>query len=252
VPKILGTDNELLSVDAVARRLDVQPITVYRWCRNGRLRCLKPGKSWRIHRADLDTFLQQEARPQTLMGYLERFLTTPDQVLAVVEDPALLTQFDAAFFQLGAARNGVLIKIYDRQATSRPALQAGLRQHGLDVDGLEQSGRLRWSPASSLEAGVASLEETLSEVSATKEPIWAVFNWLSVGDMDAKLRQQETLAGLIALHPQLVIATGVVEPEPDAWPPLAEQWQLLSSLQGLIRFARGGLLLSRVVKLPIS
>jgi len=68
--------------------------------------------------------------------------------------------------------------------------------------------------------------------------------------MEVKLRQQATLAALIATHPRLVVSTGVVEPEPDAWPPLREQWQLLGSLQGLIRLARSGLLLSRVVKLP--
>jgi hypothetical protein len=37
-----------------------------------------------------------------------------------------------------------------------------------------------------------------------------------VGDLDAKLRQQEALAALSAAHPWLVVSTGVVEPEPDA------------------------------------
>jgi hypothetical protein len=68
--------------------------------------------------------------------------------------------------------------------------------------------------------------------------------------MDAKREQQELLAALIATHPRLVVATGVVEPEPDAWPPIAEQWQLLRSLRGLIRVAHSGLLLSRVMTLP--
>ena len=37
--------DELLSVEVVAQTLGVEPITVYRWCRQGRLPCLKPGKS---------------------------------------------------------------------------------------------------------------------------------------------------------------------------------------------------------------
>jgi excisionase family DNA binding protein len=252
VPEISDADEALLDVEAVASRLAVGPITVYRWCREGRLRCLKPGKAWRIRRADLDAFLQQSHRPQTMTGHLDRFLTVPDQILTVAEDAALLTQFDAAFFQVGATRDALLVKFYDRQATSRSALQAGLRQHGLDSDGLERRGRFRWCPETSLESGVAALQQILTDEIAAEQPIWAIFDWPSVGAMDAKLRQQATLAALIATHPWLVVSTGVVEPEPDAWPPLREQWQLLGSLQGLIRLARSGLLLSRVVKPAVS
>ena len=250
MPEIPDADDALLDVEAVARRLDVGPITVYRWCRKGRLRCLKPGKSWRIRRADLDAFLQQSHRPQTMTGHLDRFLMVPDHVLTVVEDAALLTQFDAAFFQVGVTRDALLVKFYDRQATSRSAQQASLRQHGLDCAGLEQRGRFRWCPETSLEDGVASLQQIVTEANVVGQLVWAIFDWPSVGDMEAKLRQQETLAALIATHPRLVVSTGVVEPEPDAWPPIREQWQLLRCLQGLIRYARTGLLLSRVVKLP--
>jgi hypothetical protein len=49
----------------------------------------------------------------------------PDQVLTVAEDAALLTLFDATFFQVGTARNALLIKYYDLRATSRSALRAG-------------------------------------------------------------------------------------------------------------------------------
>jgi excisionase family DNA binding protein len=250
VPRNAGTDNDLLSVGDVARRFDVQPITVYRWCREGRLRCLKPGKSWRIRRSDLDAFLLQSQRPQTLQGHLERFLTVPDQVLTVAEDPALLTQFDAAFFQAGAARDARLVKFYDRRAVSHSVQRAALQQHGLDMDSLDRQGRFRWCPETSLEGGVASLRQILTEDIAAEQPVWVNFDWPSVGDMEAKLRQQESLAALISNHPRLVVSTGVVEPEPDAWPPIQEQWQLLGSLRGLIRYAHTGLLLSRVVKLP--
>ncbi len=44
---------DLLSVDEVAAFLDVGPVTIYRWCRDGRLPCTKIGKSWRIHRSAL-------------------------------------------------------------------------------------------------------------------------------------------------------------------------------------------------------
>ena len=187
-----------------------------------------------------------------MAGYLEPFLTTPDHVLIVAEDAAVLTQFEATFFQVGAARDALLVKLYDPQATSRAALQAGWHQHGLDVAGLETRGRLRRCPEPSLERGVTALHQLLHEEHPSEQPIWALFTWSSVGDMEAKQAQQERLAALIATHPRLVVATGVVEPEPDAWPPLAAQWQLLGSLRGLIRVARSGLLVSRVMTLPAS
>ena len=251
MPEIAGADSELLSAEAVARRLAVRPVTVYRWCRDGRLRCFKLGKTWRIRSEDLDAFVHQGPRPHTLVGYLERFLSVPDQVLTVAEDAALLTQFDAAFFQVGAARDALLIKFFDPRTISRSALQAGLGRHGLDGEALEARGRLLLCPEPTLESSMGSLLQIMREEGG-EQPIWVVFEWPSVGDIDVKLRQQETLAKLVATHPHLVVVTGVVEPEPDVWPSLAEQWQLLGSLRGLIRFARTGLLLSRVVKLLVS
>ena len=49
--------------------------------------------------------------------------------------------------------------------------------------------------------------------------------------MEVKLRQQETHSTLIAANLRLLVRTGVVEPEPGAWPPLTQQWQLFGSLQ---------------------
>jgi excisionase family DNA binding protein len=242
-----GSNDALLSVEEVAHHLDVQPVTVYRWCRSGRLRCLKPGKAWRIRQADLDMFLEQSQRPRTLTGYLDRFLAVPDHVFAVAEDARLLTQLDAAFFQVGAAHGGVLVKIYDPRAASQHGLAADLRHAGVPVERLETLGRLRWQPATDVEAGIAALEQILEEEAPAEQTIWAIVNWPGVDDMAAGLRQQARLATLIATHPRLVVATGVVEPEPAAWPSLKHQWQLLSSLRGMIRLAGAGLLLSRVV-----
>ncbi len=55
--------DDLLDVEEVAEYLGVGQVTVYRWCREGRLSCLKLGKSWRIHRDALDGFLQQTKYP---------------------------------------------------------------------------------------------------------------------------------------------------------------------------------------------
>ena len=61
-------------------------------------------------------------------------------------------------------------------------------------------------PETSLEGGVASLRQTVTEEITAEQPIWAIFDWPNVGDMEAKLRQQETLSAFIASHPRLVSA----------------------------------------------
>ena len=46
-------DEGLLTVGEVAGYMGVGRVTVHRWCREGRLRCSKVGKSWRIRREAL-------------------------------------------------------------------------------------------------------------------------------------------------------------------------------------------------------
>jgi hypothetical protein len=76
--------------------------------------------------------------------------------------------------------------------------------------------------------------------------VWAGFNWLGNVDLEDALRQQAELAELVATFP-LAVMTGVVEPAVQDWPGAELQWRLLGSLQGVIRYAQSGLLLSRVV-----
>src|SRR5918994_6509824 len=61
---------DLLSAEDVARYFGVGQITVYRWCKEGRLQCIKLGKQWRIRREALEDFLSQHERSTTLVGRL--------------------------------------------------------------------------------------------------------------------------------------------------------------------------------------
>src|SRR5262249_29716034 len=93
--------SDLLTAGGVGVYLGVRPTTVYEWCRQGRLPCMKLGKIWRIHRAALEDFLERSERRPTLVARLRAFLTIPDRVLAVAETPELIHRLDAALFPGG-------------------------------------------------------------------------------------------------------------------------------------------------------
>lgn len=97
---------DLLGVEEVASFLDVGPVTIYRRCREGRLPCLKIGRSWRIRREALEEFLRQSERSTTVVGQLSSFITVPDNLIAITQTPDLLHRLDATFFLVGESRGG--------------------------------------------------------------------------------------------------------------------------------------------------
>jgi excisionase family DNA binding protein len=51
-------EKELLGATDVAELIGIKETTVYRWCKEGKLPCLKVGKHWRIRREALEDFLR--------------------------------------------------------------------------------------------------------------------------------------------------------------------------------------------------
>ena len=96
----------LLGAGDVAEFVGVKETTVYRWCKEGRLPCLKVGKHWRIRRGVLEDFLRQSERPATLVGQLSSFLRVPDKAVASARDLDLMHRLEAAFFRDGVGRGG--------------------------------------------------------------------------------------------------------------------------------------------------
>jgi excisionase family DNA binding protein len=139
-----GARHDLLGVESVSEYLGVGPVTVYRWCREGRMPCLKVGKSWRIRRDALDEFLRRGERPVTLTGQLRSFVTVPDDLLGIAQDFELLHRLDAAFFRLGEARGGFLVKFSSGEPGSNDELRAKLEGNGLAVGRLESESRFRF------------------------------------------------------------------------------------------------------------
>ncbi len=240
---------DLLSVDDVAGYLDVGRVTVYRWCREGRLPCLKIGKSWRIRRAALEDFLRQGERSATLAGQLRSFLTVPDKVIGIAETPILLRRLDAAFFQVAEARGGLLIKFYGGETEPLDGLRAELERNGLDVQRLEGEGRFRFSAEyDSLGGRADALGRLMAEEAADGRTVWASFDWAKQVDLEVAMRQQEELAESIDAR-QLVVKTAVLERVLDNWPP-ATQRQAQIRHSGTMWLSEAGLALSRLTPLP--
>jgi len=216
---------DLLTVDDVSERLGVGRVTVYRWCREGRLPSLKVGRAWRVRREALEDFLRRSELPTTLSGQLRSFVRVPDTIIGVAQTRDLMHRLDAAFFRVAESRGGFLVKFH----AGEPELdEAGLREklgrHGVEVRRLERQGRFRFSeerdPASDR---TGAMERLIAEESDAGRTIWAAFDWTTQVDIETALRQQEALSEL-ANRQQVVIKTTVLEAVANQWSPETRRW----------------------------
>ena len=83
-------EDGLLGAEEVGRLIGVKETTVYKWCKQGKLPCLKVGRYWRIRREALEDFLKRSKHPVTLAGQLDSFLREPDSVLAIAQNLDIL------------------------------------------------------------------------------------------------------------------------------------------------------------------
>jgi len=142
----MDNGRDLLSAEEVASYLGLRVTTVYQWCREGRLPALKVGKGWRIRRSALDTFLKHSEYSPTLVGQLRAFLRVPDHVVVIAKNPELIHRLDAAFYQVGEAAGGLLVKFTGGEQVSDSVLRHELERHGVEVARLEREGRMRLIP----------------------------------------------------------------------------------------------------------
>src|SRR5215212_546488 len=139
--KNTARETELLTVADVAGMIGVKESTVYRWCSEGKLPCLKIGYHWRIRRGVLEDFLKESERPRTLVGQLSSFLRVPDSVLGIAQNIDILHRLDAAFFRVGEAKGGLLVKFYAGEEHSEGELLTDLQRNGLEARGLQRERR---------------------------------------------------------------------------------------------------------------
>ena len=247
----LASEKELLGAEDVAEVIGVKETTVWRWCREGTLPCLKVGKHWRIRREVLEDFLKRSERPATLVRRLESFLQVPDNVLAIAQNADILRRLDAAFFQVGEARGGLLVKFYGGEKDPEDELRAHLEQNGLEVGRLEREGRLLMRPEGDpLDGREEALGRILEEEAGKGRTVWASFNWALQVDLNTVLEQQERLNELVDTR-QLVVKTAALEEAIDEWPAAALR-RAQSSHSGTILASQSGLSLSRATPMPAS
>src|SRR5215216_3950816 len=243
---------ELLDTEEVAAYLGVGQVTIWRWCREGSLPCLKIGKEWRIRREALERFLQRSERSETLVGRLRSFLEVPDNVLVIAQDHEMMHRLDAAFFQVGEAQGGRLIKYAGGEPwDSLDDVRANLEPHGLEVGRLEEEGRFRLASEPDPQCGrTEELRRLLSEETDRGRSVWVSFNWADQIDLDAALNQQEALQEVVE-EGELVVKTAILEEVVNDWPgKMLRRAQVLHS--GTIWLSESGLALSRVTPPPAS
>jgi len=242
---------DLLSAEDVARYFGVGQMTVYRWCKEGRLQCIKLGKHWRIRREALEDFLRQHERSTTLVGMLSTFLRVPDNVLAIAQNSGILHRLDAAFFRVGEAQGGLLVKFYGGEEKSEDELSARLEKNGLEVGRLKQEGRfLMEAEKDPLYGRSDALGRLIEEEAVEGRTVWASFDWVRQVDLSTALEQQERLSELVNSQ-HLVVKTATLEEVTDHWPSSAlRQGQSLHS--GAILASESGLFLSRATPMPAS
>ena len=246
-----SAEKDLLSAEDLAEYLGVGEVTVYRWCREGRLPCLKIGRRWRVRREALEDFLKRSERPATLVGQLGSFLRVPDNVLVIAQNADILRRLDAAFFQVGEARDGMLVKFYGGEKDPEDELRAHLEQNGLEIGRLEREGRFLMRPeADPLEGRGEALGRLLEEEARKGRTVWASFDWALEVDLNTALEQQGRLGELVDAR-QLVVKTAALSEVVDGWSS-TELRQAQSSHSTTILASESGLSLSRATPMPPS
>ena len=243
---------ELLAATDVAELVGIKEATVYRWCKEGKLPCLKVGKHWRIRREALEDFLRESERPRTLVGQLNSFLRVPDSVLAIAQTVDILHRLDAAFFRVGEARDGLLVKFYAGEKDSEEELLSDFEENGLQAWRLKREGRLFMRAEEEPLGGTRGeqLGRLIEEEGSEGMTVWASFNWVKPVDLNTALEQQKRLTKLVDAS-QLVVKTAAIEEALDEWP--ASQLRRVQSVHSAIILAsEEGLSLSRATPMPRS
>src|ERR671917_191314 len=147
------------------------------------------------------------AHPSRGTGGFSQPTRALDHVLAIAQNIDILHRLDAAFFSVGDARGGLLVKFYGGEEKSEDELSARFENNGLEVGRLKQEGRflMRAEEDPLYERGDA-LRRLIEEAAVEGRTVWASFDWVRQVDLSTALEQQERLTELVDSK-QLVVKT---------------------------------------------
>ena len=250
--KNTARETQLLAVADVAGMIGVKETTVYRWCSEGKLPCLKIGYHWRIRRGVLEDFLKQSERPGTLVGLLDSFLRVPDSVLGIAQNIDILHRLDAAFFRVGEERGGLLIKFYAGEEHSEEELHLDFEENGLEAGRLKRQGQLLMRAEEEPSSGSRwrQLWQLIEEKGGYGRTVWASFDWVKPLELETALEQQRQLSELVDAR-QLVVKTAAIEEAIDEWG-VSQLRRVQSMHSAIILASEEELLLSHATPMPPS
>jgi hypothetical protein len=176
----------------------------------------------------------------------------PDNVLAIAQNIDILHRLDAAFFRVGEARGGLLVKFYAGEEHSEEELLADFERNDLEARRLKREGRLLMRSEEEPLGGTRAdqLGRLIEEEGGEGSTVWTSFNWVRPVELETTLEQQKQLTKLVDAS-QLVVKTAAIEEAIDEWMP-SELRRVQSAHSAIILASVEGLSLSRATPMPLS
>jgi hypothetical protein len=177
----------------------------------------------------------------------------PDSVLGIAQNIDILHRLDAAFFRVGEARGGLLVKFYAGEEHSEEELLLDFEQNGLEAGRLKRQGRLLMRAEEEPSSGSRwrQLWQLIEEKGGGEgRTVWASFDWVKPVELQTALEQQRQLSELVDAS-QLVVKTAAIEEAIDHWS-ASKLRRVQSTHSAIILASEEGLSLSRVTPIPSS
>ena len=174
-------------------------------------------------------------------------------MLGIAQNIDILHRLDAAFFCVGEARGGLLVKFYAGEEHSEEELLSDFEQNGLEAGRLKRQGRLLMRAEEEPSSGSRwrQLGQLIEEKGGGEgRTVWASFDWVKPVELETALEQQRQWSELVDAS-RLVVKTAAIEEALDEWTP--SQLRRVQSMHSAIMLASGErLLLAHATPMPPS
>ena len=179
-------------------------------------------------------------------------MRVPDNVLAIAQNIEILHRLDAAFFRVGEARGGLLVKLYAGEEYSEGELLSDFEANGFEARRLKREGRLLMRPEEEPLGGSRGeqLGRLIEEEGGEGMSVWSSFNWVKPVDLNTALEQQRRLTELVDAG-RLVVKTAAIEEAIGEWS-ASQLRRVQSTHSAIILASEEELSLSRATPMPSS